>query len=725
MRRRDFLRVSCMSAGGFVLSYSVPSLSTTSSPAKSAKNVGPLIEIGEDNSVTIYVFKQEMGQGTTTGVAMIAAEELDADWSTVNIKRMSFQSSIDGYENDWGRFDTGGSYAIESEWALMKTAGATARMMLLATAARKWSVPIAQCHTSSGVVTHTLSGKTFTYGELATEASQLAIPEQTQFKSVDDYRIIGQEHKALKNHDVINGSLTYGIDVRVDGMVHATIVRPPVTGGKLTRFDPKLALEVDGVLDIFPLAPVVRAQLFDKGVRGGVVIVAESTWACIKARRLLRVVWDDGANGDRQAEDLFTVFDSIQHVPDNVRQTGGNQLDGFKSSVLTVEGEYTNPFIAHGLMEPLNAIADLSDGKHLQIWAGTQSPQHSAKHLSEVLGIEKKNITVNPYPMGGGYGRRFFCDYLLEASFISKTVKKPVKLTWSREDEIQFGAYHPLRKDYYKAGLDAQGNIETLSLSSMTGSDWGGSEMSYLYGFKHLHVNSHYHKDSIVTCGSWRSVVMHQDTFSREVFMDEIAHTVKQDPIAYRIAQSKRSSPTNYTSSSNQNIVAALPALKGLQVKVLEAVRDLSAWHRKRSKNIGLGVAITAYHDRSFCAQVAEVEATDSGFRLNKVYVVADCGLIINPNLVRAQIEGGILWGLTPVVHGGVDVVNGAVVQSNFHDMPMLKLADIPEIEIELTNFDDRPPAGVGEFAVVPLAPAVSNAIFAQSGERKRQLKML
>nr|WP_284500507.1 molybdopterin cofactor-binding domain-containing protein [Microbulbifer sp. GX H0434] len=681
-----------------------------------------MIEVSEHGAVLIRVFKQEMGQGAQTGIAMIAAEELEADWNAVQVRRLDFSREIEGYAEEWGRFGTGGSYSVESEWTLMRTAGASAREMLRRAAAARWRVDIRDCIARNGFVIHRPSGRRLGYGELAAAAARQPVPADPPLKHPDDYSIIGRSHPGLENRAIVRGTLRYSIDESLPDMLHAVLVRPPVRGSRPLSFDARECRKLAGIESVFAVEPTARDAMFDKGIPGGIAIVGHSTWACLKARRLLDVEWSPVEGGD--SESLYRIFDELREIPDVERQTAGRQLAGFDGAERVIEAAYQNPYMAHGLMEPLCAIADFSDRKHLQIWAGTQSPQYSAHQLAANFAIDKAAITIHNYRMGGGYGRRYFCDFLIEAAAISRALGRKVKLTWTREDEIRFGAYHPLRRDHYRAALDADGNIDSLALSSISTHEWGGGEMTYFYGFNHLHVNSHHYRDSPVQWGSWRSVVKHQDTFSREIFIDEIARAVGADPIDYRIAQTRRPAPDDYRSSHNDSLEAQLPQLKRLQVRVLEAVAELSQWRRPRPKNTGLGVAVSAYHDRSFCAQVVEVECGETGYRVVRVYVVADCGLIVNPNLVRGQIESSVLWGLTPVLYGGIDVVGGAVRQSNFHDMPLATMVDCPEMRIELHDFEGRPPAGVGEFAVVPVAPAISNAIFSATGRRLRGFPM-
>ena len=724
MKRREFLKAGCLASGSFLLYMVAPKWSQASIQKPTDQLLGSLIRIDQDNQVTIYIYKQEMGQGASTGIAMIAAEELDADWKNVKVEFLDFDQTIKGYETDWGRFDTGGSYSIEAEWELMRTAGATARAMLLHAAALRWNEPISQCRAEKGYVTNLKSGEQFSYGELTSDASRLKIPEIKQFKPKAQRNIIGQSLTSLKSRQVVDGSLKYTLDRKIDGMVYAMIARPPVLGGKLNHYDANEAKTVRGVIDVFELAPLVRDELFDKGARGGIVIIANSTWACIKAKTLLKITWDDGVNAGRNCSDIFFELDKRNQVEAKVLFSAGNANKAIQTAHKIIEAEYTSPYLGHGLMEPLNSIADFSDGKHLEVWAGTQSPQHSATNLAPALNIEKKNIVIHPCPMGGGYGRRYFVDFVLEAALISRQVRKVIKLVWSREDEIQFGTYHPLRKDYFKAGLDANGNIESMSNTALSTHLWAGAEMPMTYGLKNYYANSHYYDSKLVNWGSWRAVVKHHDTFSREIFIDEIANSVKQDPLAYRIKQLERPSPNHFDKSINDKIVEAQPFLKRMQVRLLKEISTLSKWSSPRKVHIGLGVAITAFHDRSFCAQVVEVEVVEKSFRVNKVYVAADVGIVVNPNLVKAQIESSVLWALTPVLYGGVQVENGKIKQSNFHDMPLATAHDAPEIIIKLYDFEDRPPCGVGEFAVTPLAPAISNAIFDATGERKRRLHM-
>ena len=683
------------------------------------------IRLDATGRVFIRVYKQEMGQGVATGVAMIAAEEMDADWNNVEIEMVDFDKEVPGIADEYGRFDTGGSFSIEAEWDPMRRAGATVRELLRRAAAKHWNIPVDQIVTDAGEVINNRNGERLGYGKLAAAASQQEIPEVNVFKDPSRYRIVGKPLPSKKTTKVSDGSLVYSIDAKIPGMVYAAIARPPVTGGKLKSYNDDEARVVLGVSDVFALAPIEQEEMFSKGIRGGVVVVADSTWACLHAKELLKIEWEDGPNANRSSQGLFDELDAVRGEESSIRYAAGDVDAGFAESRQIVEAAYESPYLGHGLMEPLNATAHYKDNGDIEIWAGTQSPQYTSTHLSRLLGIDKARFSLHPYPMGGGYGRRYFTDFILESVMVSKQLGRPVKLVWSREDEIRFGAYHPLRKDFFRAGLDEDGNIHALELNAMTTHEWGGGEVPFHWGYKHLRTTSRFYDRKLLQWGSWRSVVSHHDTFSRELFIDELAHAAGKNPMDYRLSQLKTlQTPENQPDSYWANALKNIGVVRRILPKLYVSLRELSGWDRPRESGVGLGVAAVIYHERSFCAQVAEVEVKAGKVRVRKVYCVADCGLAVNPNLVKGQLESAILWGLNPVLHGGVTAENGRVMQSNYDDMPLVTMNESPDIVIRLHNFEDRGPQGVGEFGVPPVAPAVLNAVFAATGKRIRTLNI-
>lgn len=727
MNRRQFLKASATASGGLLLSAHLPALAGVNAQGD-ASQINDVIEIASDGNISVYVVKQEMGHGIATGLAMIVAEELDANWSDVQVKFQTFDSNFKDFQDEFGRFDTGGSNSVDTEWNNMRTAGATAKAMLVKAAAKSWGISESDCRAKAGKIVNQNTNEELGYGKLAAIAATLQVPEVTTYKATKDYSIVGEPLPALKNRKVVEGTLEYGIDATVQGMIHAMVVRPPHWGGSIANFDASAARNVKGVIDVITLPEMPRDWVLDRGTRGGIAILGKSTWACMKARKELEVQWQDGPHARANSNELYAEYDKFKGERAWTSFEAGDVEQGYAQADKVIERSYTSPYIAHALMEPLNAIADFVDGKHLHIYAGTQSPGHSAHNLAKALKIEKKDITITPYHMGGGYGRRYFCDFMLEAALISQAAKLPVKLTWTREDEIQVGAYHPMRKDFMKCGVDKEGNIEAFELSAVSAHEWAGGEMSLDYGYKNIKLGSKRFENSPVVCGSWRAVVAHIEIFMREVFIDEVANEVGQDPLAYRLRQLQRPVPDTHTHYHKPELLKELAMRRRIYTKLMKEAAAMAGWtpdgSNKRGKNRGLGVAFTTYHAKSFAAQVADVEVIDGQIKVHNIYCAADCGLVINPNLVEAQIESSILWGLTPVLYGGVDIVNGNIKQSNFHDMPLARMKDCPNMQIKLFNEEDRMPCGVGEFAVVPVAPAISNAIYAGTGVRHRHLHM-
>lgn len=720
--RREFLRKGGLAGAGLALFIVLP---RHGEAAVEDSSIGPGLSIAPNGTVTIRIYKQEMGQGAATGIAMIAAEELDAEWSRVRIEFVDFDHEALDIGAAFGRFDTGGSMSVKDEWTPMRRAGAIARLMLMQAAAARWGTAVDECETVPGQVVNRRTGERLGFGELAEAAGRLPIPDTVEFKAPKNRRLIGRPLTNLNASAIVGGRLRYALDVKVPGMQHAMIIRPPVVGGSLKRFDDSDARAVAGFVEAFPVGAIERNEIFCKGIRGGVAVLADSTWGCIAARRRLKVEWDDGPNAARSSAGLFGELDAVRARGDGqMRYAAGEVEEGKARAKTVVTAAYESPFLAHGLMEPPNAIAHWKADDAIEIWAGTQSPHYTASSVAAVFGVDKRKITLHPCPMGGGFGRRFFTDFVLEAVAISRRTRKPVKLTWTREDEIQFGFYHPLRKDTYRCGLDEAGNIAALEIQAVTTHEWGGLGLPFIYGHRHMRSSSRFHAEKLLPWGSWRSVMAHLDVFSRELFIDELAVVAGKDPLRYRLEQLARPLPEASSITAGATNGETMARLRRLHARLYEEVRRLSDWDRPREPGVGLGVAAGAYHNSSVCAQVAEVEVTGNAVRVRRIWCVADCGLVINPRLVEGQIEGSILWGLTPVLHGGIDAVAGRVVQSNFYDMRLLRMDEIPGMEIKLLNLEDREPQGVGEFAVLPIAPAVLNAVFAATGRRIRSLNI-
>lgn len=719
LSRRSFLKASGLAGTGFAISVIFSSRTEASdSPVTEALEDELGISIDEEGKVTIRVYPQEMGQGATTGIAMITAEELDADWSQVVVEQVGLDRSFATDGEYYGRQDTGGSTSIEGEWMPMREAGAKTRLMLIQAAASFWGVSVDECDTEPGVVVCPGKDKRLGFGEIAVAAGKLPVPPQATFRNPDDYRIVGRPLPNRITQSAVRGRTIYSADVKLPDMEYAMIVRPPVRGGRLRRFEAREALAMPGVRSVFVLDPIDRDEEFCKGIRGGLVIVGDSTWTCMQARQALQVEWDDGPNGQRSSDELFEEFGHIHEEAETSRERPSTP------SFKTLVADYESPYLAHGLMEPLNATAHCKPDGRVEIWIGSQSPHYTASNIAEILKVDRSLITLHPHAMGGGFGRRFFTDFALEAAIVSKKRNKPVKLVWTREDEVQFSFYHPLRKDYYRCELDDAGNILSLERNAYTTHPWGGFQGSdFCYWHRNVSSYSYFHEEKLLQCGSWRSVMPHLDHFSQEIFIDELAHAVGKDPLDYRLELLTTPFPKELFEPEQSSQLERLEYIQPILTRLHEEMRSFCDWSRPRPEGVGLGIAAGIYHS-SIIVQVAEVEMLDGKPRVSKFYCVADCGLAINPNLVRGQIEGAILWAMAPVLYGGIDVTQGRVVQSSFHNMPIPKIGDSPEIDIKLINPTDRSPQGVGEFAVLPVAPAIYNALHKVSGKRIRSLRV-
>lgn len=725
MDRREFLVSSLTTCGALLVGTAVPNYTEANESLNPmSTKITPLIEVSTSGAITVYLYKQEMGQGIATGIAMITAEEMGGKWEDVNVKHITFDKNYEDIDKAFSRFDTGGSYSMRDEWEKMRGAGALANLLLCQAAAEVWQEDIKHCYASQSQITNKKNGKSISFSKLAPLTKNHHGPLNLNLKSRDQYSLVGTPRTQLQAKAITQAKHKYGIDTEVSNMVHALIIRPPVLGTRAKRFDSRLALKVRGVIDVFEVKATERGEVFDFGIRGGIAVVADSCWTCLKAVNLVSVEWTLNHNSKRGENSFFRDIEHLKPFDWTKKMVADTHEDKKDEISLRYTAQYSSPYIAHQLMEPLNAIAHFRSETDIEVWAGSQSPNHTATNISETYGVEKRHITFNPLPMGGGYGRRYFADFVIEALELSKRVRRPVKLMWTREDEVRFGAYHPLRKDKLSASLDNRGNIISFHANCASTHRWAGGEVLFPYGHQSIRVSSYYYDKTLLHTGPWRAVVAHLDIFSREVFMDELAFYAKSDPIQYRLKQLKRSTPEAYQKPDKNTIPNSLLLIKRLSIQVLNLVAELSRWNEKRGQGIGVGVALSAYHSSSICAQVAELIEENGSVRVSKVFCVCDVGFVVNPDSVKAQIEGSILWGLTPVIHGGVSVEKGEVTQSNFHDMPILRMKASPKIIIKLVNLEERKPQGVGECAVPPIAPAIHNAYFNLTGRRTRNMHL-
>jgi isoquinoline 1-oxidoreductase beta subunit len=674
------------------------------------------LEVTPDNIVTVLVPHCEMGQGVQTALAMMAAEEMDADWSLVRMQEAPAESAYAnahvfraflpfeippmlGRGFDYATFKvaqwvglqvTGGSSSVRGTGHHgMQVAGAAARAMLIQAAAARWKLPPEDCETKLSRVLHVASGNSASFGELASEAAKLAPPVHPILKAREQYRIMGTAVPRFDIPSKVNGTATYGIDVVQPGMLYATVSAAPVFGGKLKYIDSAAAQALPGVKAVVKLDDAVA-------------VVADGYWRALKGLRALKAVFDDGGNGSVDSASLFAAQAKALAGTD-LGKAGkeGAGAAGLSKAAKLVEAEYRVPYLAHATMEPMNATARFADGRW-EVWAGTQDPLSARKVAAKAAGVDPDAITFHNLPLGGGFGRRLpgTFDYIEQAVKIAKTVAPaPVKLIWSREEDMQHDYYRAAFVARFQAGLDEQGHPQTWVSKFNGASEAMAARPPYQIKDLELRTSDvHAH----VREGSWRSVAYSQQGFFIESFMDELAHAAGQDPVAYRLAA-----------------LAQSPRHRA----VLAKAARLSGWGEALPPGQGRGVALVEAFG-SIVAEVALVEIlADRTIKVRQVTAVVDCGDLVNPDTAAAQIEGGIVFGLSAALFGEITIDKGRVVQSNFTDYPVVKLAESPKVTVEFIR-SGAPLGGMGEPGVPPVAPAVANAIFAISGQRLRRLPL-
>jgi isoquinoline 1-oxidoreductase beta subunit len=662
---------------------------------------------------------------------MILAEELDADWSRVKIEQADLNSK-------YGDQTTGGSLSVRSSWDPLRQAGATARAMLVTAAANTWKVPATECTTRTSAVLHEKSKRQLSYGQLAAKAAALPVPKDIPPKNFRDYHIVGRKKDRVDGRFIVIGEAHYGIDTKVPGMLYAAVARPPVFGGRVKTFDATRAEAVPGVRRVVEVAAVEMPPLFGEERKensghqhylwGGVAVVADSTWEAIAGRRALVVDWDAGEGADENTDkQRATCAELVRGRGKELRKIGDPEA-AFAAAAKKVEAEYELPFLAHTTMEPPNCTADVRDGK-CEVWAPVQNPGGLGAALGSALGLPAAAITIHVTLLGGGFGRRLNIDYGVEAALISRAVGAPVKVQWTREDDVKHDYYRPMSHHRLRAGLDAQNNVTAwlhhIAAPTTDGMyiggevpDMGGTELAGV-GLPNGTVPNYFLEQSFlhtaVPRGYWRSVDVSWNHFAVQCFIDEIAARTKQDPLALR-RQLIRTKQAPAGEGGDEKPVN-LARLRG----VLDLIAEKSGWGKPLPSGRGRGMA-ALYSWGTYIAQVAEVTVEkDGSLHVDRVVVAIDCGQVINPDMVRAQMEGGIVFGLTAALYGEITFEGGQTQQTNFNNYPMLRIHEMPRVEVHLVPSHESP-GGSGEPPVPSVAPAVANAIFAATGKRLRRL---
>jgi len=702
--RRHFLKVSATSAGGLALGISLPFAGRLAFAEADGTGTPSVIDvwlkISADDQVTVAIANSEMGQGVYTSMSMLVAEELEVDWKSI---RAETAPAAPEYKNlMFGMQVTGGSTSIRWAFDPLRQVGASARQMLVQAAAEQWGVAAAQCTASSGVVKHESSGRSLRYGELVTAAAKLPAPDDITLKTPDQWKILGTSVKRLDTPLKVNGSAEFGIDVDVPGMLVAAVAACPTFGGKLKSVDDAPALAVTGVRKVLSLEDAV-------------IVVAEGYWPAKKGLAALSPVWDLGANAGRMDDNYRDELAAALEQSAPIAHEAGDAEGTLSSASNVIEALYEVPHLAHATMEPMNATAHVrADG--VEVWAPTQAPGIIQQVGAAVLQVKPEDVIVHTTFLGGGFGRKFEMDFIIQAMLASKMMGAPVKLVWSREEDMQHDFYRPAAMSMFRASLDNDGyptawhnriacpSIMTRVLpdSVKDGIDPQSVEAAQELPYAIANQKIEYRiTETGVPVGFWRAVSNSQNAWFVQSFIDELAAAAGVDPFEYQ-----------------------MKLLDGhtRHQAVLTAAVEGSDWS-VRSKDRPMGLSVQKSFG-SYCAMVVELEPdVDTALRVKHISAAIDCGHALNPDTVVAQIESSIVYGLTAAYYGDIEIENGAVKQRNFPDYQMLKLAQMPTIDVAIVN-SFKAVGGIGEPGLPPLAPAVTNAVFAATGNRVRRLPL-
>lgn len=730
--RRTFLG-GVFSAGAFVLSARLlplealaASATGTGTAAAAAWNPSVYLGIETDGTVIVVAHRSEMGTGIRTGLPTIVADELDADWARVKVEQALGDVK-------YGSQNTDGSCSIRDFGDAMRDAGATARLMLERAAAATWSVPVAECKAQNHQVVHASSNRKLGYGELASLAAQQPVPkkEELKYKTASEYRYIGKDFPTVDRDDICAGRGTFGIDAKMPGMVYASIERSPVYGGKLKSFDDQEAKKVPGVQQTVVIPGFKPPHGFQP--LGGVAVIANNTWAAMKGREALKVEWESSEHASYDsAAYKKTLLETVRKPQKAARNVGDVDAE-FAKGGKTHEAEYYVPHLSHAPMEPPAAVAEFKDGK-VVIHAATQNPQAVQDTVAAALGIPKKDVECHVTLLGGGFGRKSKPDYVAEAALLSKAVGKPVKVSWSREDDIRFDYYHTVSAMYVKAALDEKGKptawlqrcafpsmMSTFSAAATTAS---AGELGMGWTNLPFDIPNHRAENGPalhhVRLGWLRSVANIQHAFAIHSFVDELAHLAKRDPVEYLLDVLGQPRKIDLGTS---RLSAKYPLDTGRLRNVIELAAERSGWAKKKpAKGRALGIA-AHWSFLTYVAAVVEVEVDANGkMRIPRVDLAVDAGRVISPDRVKSQFEGAAVFGAGIALMNEITAADGRIQQSNFHDYQVARMADAPiETRVHVVQ-SDAPPAGVGEPGVPPMAPAICNAIFAATGKRIRDL---
>jgi isoquinoline 1-oxidoreductase beta subunit len=700
LSRRRLLQVGLAVGGGLLLQVRIPAAQADAGPLPSAPDA--YIRIDGDGQVTLTMPFVEMGQGTYTSVPMLVAEELEVDLDQVRLEHAPPNDKVYGNPLLAGVQATGGSTSVRAAWQPLREAGAAARIMLIAAAAKQWQVDAASCRAQRGAVLHTESGRSLGYGALAAEAARMPVPQTIALKAPAEFRLIGKPARRLDTPAKVDGTAVFGIDARPPGVRIAVLAQSPVFGGRVKTMDEVAAKAVKGMRQVVRLADAVA-------------VVADHMGAAKKGLDALAVEWEPGANATLSSAGIAAALEQAVRSPGAVAQNAGDVGSALARAVTKVEAEYAVPFLAHATMEPMNCTVHVRPDA-CEIWVGTQVIARAQAAAAEVTGLPLDNVTVHNHLIGGGFGRRLEVDGIRRAVQIARQVEGPVKVIWTREEDIQHDMYRPTFLDRLTAGLDAAGRPVAWdhrfagssviarwlppAFSNGLDPDTTDGAINLLYDLPNVHVEYCRVEPQGVPTAFWRSVGPSHNVFVTESFIDELAAAAGRDPVAYRSA-----------------LLEKAPRAKA----VLRLAAEKAGWGTSLPEGVGRGVSLQSVF-ATYLAVITEVAvAKDGTVRVRRIVCAVDCGTVVNPDTVEAQIPGGVIFGLTAALYGEITIKEGRVEQANFDSYPALRMDAAPEIEVHLVR-NTEPPGGIGEPGTSAIAPAVTNAIFAATGKRLRKL---
>ena len=723
--RRTFLKTTTAGGAALLIGFHIPARASDPAQSQEKPVINPLnawIRVGDDNRVTLILGKSEMGQGVMTALPMILAEELCVDWKQVSIEQAPTNPKI--YDHG-----TGGSGSVADSWLPLRQAGAAAREMLIAAAAKKWEVGTDTCRAEHGSVVHGHPPRAFRFGELVADASQLPVPnfKEVPLKNANDFTIIGHDMHRVEAAAKASGAAKFGIDSRPAGLLYAVIARCPVFNGKVASFDATKAKAIRGVKDVFQIATSDRAA----STTGGVAVVAENSWAAIQGRKALQIKWDEGSAASESSEELHKQFVESAAKPGKVLRNDGDAEGSFASAARKIEAVYELPFAAHVCMEPMNCTVHIQDD-HAEAWVPSQGPQWAQAVIAAAAKLQPEQVTVHTTLMGGGFGRRYQADFVMEAAEVGKVVRRPVMVLWTREDDMQHDFYRPASYHKLQGAVDGAGNLAAwkhFQTSTSIASKWSqkgeedngqgefGTGATIPYTTANVRIEYTLAHSSAPRAW-WRSVEHSSSGFVMESFIDELAYSAGQDPLAFRLKLLGEDRKIPQFGERPESDPLDTARLKG----VLKLAAEKSNWGKAMADNQGRGIAGFFSFD-SYVAAVAEVSAGPGQANVNRIVCAVDCGRAVNPAGVRAQVESAAIYALTATQKDAITVEHGSIVQSNFNNYDMIRMKEAPPIEVHIVPSNEKP-TGIGEPTVPVIAPAVCNAIFDATRKWKAQRRL-